>query len=456
MELREYLQLLRRRWQLIVVCVLSAMAGAVLFTLQATPVYSSTSKLFISTPTNTYSDPYSNSLFSQERVASYAELIGGEDMARRVVDKLDLSTSPAALSSEVSTSTNPDTVLLNVTVTDPIPARAQLVADAVAKEFTQYIAELETSAGQNTAPIKATIVDSADLPASPTSPRPLRNLSLASFFGLLLGLGLAVTRENLDTTVKSMHDCTEATGTALLGSIRFDAKAAKQPLVSDLDTHAPRVETFRMLRTNLQFIDVDNPSKVFVVTSTVPGEGKSTTAINLAITLSQAQQTVLLIEGDLRRPKASKYLNLEPTVGLTTVLIGLVDDADATQHWGNSGLDVITSGLVPPNPSELLQSQAMHDTLQRLRAKYDFIIIDAPPLLPVTDAALLAAQADGAIIVIRHGKTTKDQGAAAAQRLRSVDARVLGCVLNMTPERDVDEDGYGYGYGPTPGGSATM
>ncbi len=170
-------------------------------------------------------------------------------MARRVVDNLDLSTSPAALSSEVSTSTNPDTVLLDVTMTDPIPARAQLVADAIAKEFTQYIAELETSAGQNTAPIKATIVDSADLPASPTSPRPLRNLSLASFFGLLLGLGLAVTRENLDTTVKSMHDCTEATGTALLGSIRFDAKAAKQPLVSDLDTHAPRVETFRMLRT---------------------------------------------------------------------------------------------------------------------------------------------------------------------------------------------------------------
>lgn len=446
-DLREYLRILRRRWQLIVVCVLATVAAVGFFTLRATPLYASTSTLFISTPSNGFSDPYSNSLFSQERVASYAELIAGEDLAERVVETLDLATSPAAVAGQITSTTDAETVLLDVTVTDPVPARAQLLADAVASEFTTYVAELETSAGQKRSPVKATIVDSADLPTVPSSPQPLRNFLLAGVLGLLLGVGLAILREVLDTTIKTAQDCAEATGTALLGSVRFDAKATKNPLVTDLDPHAPRVETFRMLRTNLQFVDVDNRSRVFVVTSAVPGEGKSTTAINLAITLAQAQQKVLLIEADLRRPKVSSYLHLEPTVGLTTVLIGSVNEEEATQHWGPYGLDVITSGVAPPNPAEIVQSRAMHDTLARLRLKYDVIIIDAPPLLPVTDAALLATQADGAILVVRYGKTTKAQGAAAAQRLVSVDAKILGSVLNMTPERGSDVDGYGYGYG---------
>jgi capsular exopolysaccharide synthesis family protein len=449
-ELRDYLRILRRRWRLILVCMLAAAAVAAGITLRATPQYASTATLFISTPNTASADAYQGGLFSQQRVTSYADLIRGESLAQLVVKRLHLSETAAALSSEISSSVTPETVLLRVTVTDPVPARAQLLANGVADEFTSYVRQLETSAGQKQSPVSATVVDAAELPTAPASPRPLRNLVLADILGLFLGIGLAVLREVLDTTIKSAEDCAAVTTAPLLGSIRFDTKAAKNPLVTDIDTHAPRVEAFRMLRTNIQFVDIDKRSKVFVVTSALPAEGKSTTAINLAITMAQGEHRVLLIEADLRRPRASAYLNLEPTVGLTTLLIGKVDTEEAIQPWGDSGLHVIASGAVPPNPADLLQSQAMGDILAKLRTTYDVIIIDAPPLLPVTDAALLAAQADGAILVVRHGKTTKEQGSAAAERLTAVDAKIAGCVLNMIPDRGADGYGYGYGYGYAP------
>ncbi len=457
MELRDYIRIVTRRWKLIAVCLLLIVAAAAALTLRTTPQYASTSKLFVSTPSGASSDPYQGGLFSEQRVASYANLVTGVDLAQRVVDKLHLHETALALSSEVTSSVTPGTVILEITVTDPLPAQAQRLSDAMSTEFTGFVAQLETAPGKSTSPIKATIVDTASLPTSPVSPKPVRNLGLAVILGLLVGIGIAVLRETLDTSIKSAEDIASTMGAAMLGSVRYDSRAAKQPLVTELDLHAARVEAFRVLRTNLQFVDVDKDSKVVVVTSALPEEGKSTTAVNLAITLSQAGQKVLLIEGDLRRPRLPEYLHLEPTVGLTTVLIGNVELEEAIQPWGNDGLHVITSGSTPPNPAELLQSMAMGTVLAKARAAYDITIIDAPPLLPVTDGALLSAQGDGAIMVVRCNKTTKDQLAEAHQRLVSVDARVLGCVLNMAPERGADSYGYAYGYGyapepPTPPG----
>ena len=201
-----------------------------------------------------------------------------------------------------------------------------------------------------------------------------------------------------------------------------------------------------MLRTNMQYVEVDEAQKVIVMTSSLPGEGKTTTAINLALTTAMAGQRVVLVEADLRRPLIAQRLQLDGAVGTTNVLIGKVSLVDALQEYGTSGLQVLASGPIPPNPSELLQSHAMEALLTDLRGKFDVIIVDAPPLLPVTDAALIATQADGAVIVVRHGRTTRDQLQHSIERLEAVDAKALGVVINQAPSRK-NRTGYGYGYG---------
>ena len=208
----------------------------------------------------------------------------------------------------------------------------------------------------------------------------------------------------------------------------------------------PWAEAFRVLRTNMQYVEVDQDQRVFVVSSSLPGEGKSTTAVNLAITLALAKQRVALVECDLRRPLIAKRLGLDDGVGTTSVLIGKVALRDALQPYGDTGLDVLACGPIPPNPSELLQSHAMEKLLGELREQYDIVILDAPPLLPVTDAALLAAQADGALLVVRHGKTTRDQLRHAVERIEAVDAKPIGVVINLAPARRTGRS-YGYGYG---------
>lgn len=454
MELRDYLRVTRRRWRLIVGALVVVVALAAAVTLKMTPQYRSQAQLFVSTPANnSVSTAYQGGLFSAQQVTSYAELVSGRKMATRVIDVLGLKhTTPAAMSAKISASVVPDTVLINVSATDPNPRRAQAIAQATADQLSKEVRNLETPPGKKHAPIKASVSDAASLPVSPVSPKPLLNIGLGVLLGLLLGFGLAVLREMLDTSVKTAEDVDEVAHAPVMGSIAFDPDAAKRPLVTDLDTHAPRIEAFRVLRTNMQFIDVDAKNRVYVVSSSVPVEGKTTTSINLAITLTQAGERVLLLEGDLRRAKVAENLGLEATVGLTTVLVGRIGVGEAVQHPATvPELSVLTSGSLPPNPSELLQSNAMVELLEKLRNDYDVILIDAPPLLPVTDAALLAARSDGALLVVRHSKTTKDQLAHTIGRLDAVGAKALGVVLNMVPQRRGGAYyGYGYGYGYAP------
>ena len=169
-------------------------------------------------------------------------------------------------------------------------------------------------------------------------------------------------------------------------------------------------------------------------------------AANLALALALAKQRVVLVECDLRRPQLARRLGLDGSTGTTTVLIGKAGMEDALQVYDATGLHVLVCGHVPPNPSELLQSAAMEKLLDELRDRFDVVILDAPPLLPVTDAALLAAEADGALVVVRHGQTTADQLTHSLERLAAVDAKPLGVVINQAPAKKSGA-GYGYGYG---------
>lgn len=449
MDLRAYLGVLRRRWIIVVACLVAGAAVGVLFILRATPQYASTARLFVSTPGSDTANTqaYQGGLFSQQRVTSYADLIKGSTVAERVLDRVGSSESPTSLVGQITAKAAPDTVILEVTVTDPDPARAQLLAQTTAEVFAEYVGELESSDDPSRSPIKANIVDAAGLPTSPVSPRPLITIGLGALIGLLVGLAAAWLRETLDTTIKSPDTLAETAGAGSLGWVSYDSEATRRPLIADLDSHAPRVEAFRILRTNLQFLNVDGSSAIFTVTSPLPGDGKSTTAINMAISLARAGRNTLLLEADLRRPRVGEYLDVESAAGLTTVLIGQADLADVVQPWGTDGLHVVTSGPLPPNPAELLQSQAMTTLLKRLLNEYDVVIIDAPPILPVTDAALLAAASDGAILVARHGRTTRDQVIQSRQRLEAVDAALLGTVLNFAPAKGGGAYGYSYSYG---------
>jgi len=448
-DLREYMRVLRSRWILVAGSALASIAVAAVLTLQATPEYASSARLFVSTQGSTDdAQAAQGGQFSLQRVKSYADLLTGQEVARRVVEELDLDEAPTGLANQISASSKLDTVILTVTVTDPSPGRARTLADAVAKVFVSYVAELETPPGRDAATIKATVVDPASEPSAPISPSPTRNLGFGLVLGLLVGLGAALLRNSLDNSIKTTTQLGAIVAAPIIGSIGYDSVAVDTPLISNLDTYAPRAEAFRVLRTNLQFIDPDVERKVFVITSSLPGEGKTTTAVNLALALAEGGEKVVLVEGDLRRPKISEYLRLESAVGLTTVLIGKLPVEEAIQTTANGGLAVLTSGSTPPNPAELLKSSTMRTLVASLRQTYDIVLIDAPPLLPVTDGALLAAQSDGALLVVRHGKTTTDQVVAAVDRLESVGATPVGVIFNMTPAKGGEGYAYGYGYAP--------
>ena len=445
MELKDYSIVLRRRWRTIGACVVIVLAIAAALTWSATPLYSSTARLFISTSSSSNSGAaYTGELFASMRAASYADLIQSTELRERVAPSL----AEAGVESSGSVTANvvPETVILEITATATDPEQARVVAQAYAEGLSELVVDLEPPSGNRDALIEATIVDDAQASTSPVSPQPVRNLALGAILGLLLGLGVAVLRHRLDTRIVSSEAIGEITSAPILGNIFHDAVSAKDEPAAALAGTSPWAEAFRVLRTNMQYVEVDTDKLVFAVTSSLPEEGKSTVATNLALALALAKQRVVLVECDLRRPQLARRLGLDDSTGTTTILIGKAGMEDALQLYSSTGLHVLVCGHVPPNPSELLQSVAMEKLLGELRDRFDVVILDAPPLLPVTDAAPLAAEADGALVVVRHGETTTDQLTHSLERLAAVDAKTLGVVINQVPPKKSGA-GYGYGYG---------
>lgn len=452
MDLRDYIRIITKRWLLITLCTLAGMAGAVAVTATATPTYQARIQLFVSAQGGAVdaSQLAQGNSFTQQRVKSYADVVDSARVTQPVVEQLGLPLTPKELAGKIGASAPVDTVLIDIYVTDESPQLAADIADAVGQQFVRVVGDLEAPPNARQSPVQVSVVEQADVPTVPVSPRPKINLALGILVGLVLGVGLAVLRETLDTSVKTPDDLAELGDVAVLGGIGYDRNTPKHPLVVRVDPHGARAEAFRQLRTNLQFVDVDRHPHSIVVTSSLPEEGKTTTAANLAITMAQSGRRVVLVEGDLRRPRFAEYMGLEGAAGLTNVLIGQAELSDVLQPWGREGnLRVLASGPIPPNPSELVGSHQMLKVLEQLNGMADIVLIDAPPLLPVTDAALLSVLADGALVVCRIGKTRREQMRRAVEALRAVDARVLGIVLNMTPSKGANAYSYGYSYAPT-------
>lgn len=448
MELQDYLRIFRKSWILILALTVAGAGLGLIYALVATPVYTASARVFVSTSgATTAADLQQGNTFTQQRVKTYAELVRTAAVLQPTIDALNINTSVAKLRGEVSASAPLNTTVIDITVTNTDPVFAASLATETADRLIEVVEQIETTDPSAGSPVRLTVVQEAEVPTAPTSPRKALSVALGLLLGLALGVGIALVRAGLDTRVRNERDLEQITDVPVLGGIVFDPKASERPLIVHEDSHSPRAENFRTLRTNLQFLDAGRADRAFVVTSPMAGEGKSTTTANLAIALAQAGARVLLVGADLRKPKMAAYMGIEGSVGLTDVLIGRVSLADATQRWGKTDLFLLPAGQIPPNPSEILGSALMADLIRELHKQYDVVLYDAPPLLPVTDAAVLARLVGGALLVVAAGKTHAQQVDSALATLENVGAPLSGLVLTMLPTRGPDAYGYGrYGY----------
>ncbi len=440
MSLRGYLLLLRERWRVVTAGLALGACATAAATWAVTPVYEAEVTLFVSAQDvdGDAAQAYQGSLMSQQKVKSYTRLVTSGRI-RQDVERRGLAPGPDSIRAEVQ----PGTVLLTITAIDPSPNRAQHLADAAAEAFTGLVAELERPVGGGQPAVAAKVVEPARLPATPVSPRPVSNGVLGVLIGLAAGVGAALVRNALDTSVRSVEMLQQLVAAPSLGTIPFDPRAAARPAITYPHSTSARAESLRRVRTNLQFVDVDHPARTIVITSSMPAEGKSTLTCDLAVVLAEAGRSVVVVDADFRAPRIGDYLGLESAVGLTSVLIGHARLEEALQPCGYRGMTVLASGPIPPNPSELLSSRYVVDVLELLAGRFDVVLVDTPPLLPVTDAAILASRCDGAILAVRHGKTTKQQVQESGNALEAVSARLLGTVTTMTPRTRLG-DAYRY------------
>lgn len=395
----------------------------------------------------TASEEQSNSQLAEDKANLYAFLVSKTPVAEQVVEDLDLDVPPGAIAGRFSASVDASVNSLTVTAIGSTPEEARDLANAVVDAVAAYALEVQTGeANPKQAPLTRIVpVEEAQLPGAPFTPDYRR----AAMQGALGGLGLAyavlIARRLIDRRIRSAKHVEEATGAAVLGVIPQDDSLdqAHRGVRGDLGRAA---EAFRLLRTNLRFVDVDNEPRRIVVTSALAGEGKSTVSANIARLVAEAGTEVLLVDADLRRPMIATTFEIDGAVGLTQALAGDVDVREVIVETGMPHLSLLPAGRIPPNPSELLGSLRMKQFIDELSHDY-LVILDAPPLLPVTDAGLLSAFCDGALLVQAAGKTQIEQSQHCRRILDQVGSRLLGVVLNKAPVKGASAIAYGGGYG---------
>lgn len=449
MELQDYLRVIRRSWVLLLVITLVSVGAATAYSLLKTPEYEATTKVFVSTQSAvSVGDLAQGNTYTQQIVQSYTDIVTSSKVLDPVISGLNLNTTDVMLAKRVTASAALNTVVISITATDVVPQTAADIANGIADSLRTVVRDdLAPATSGTAAPVKISVVQPADMPLAPSSPNIPLNIALGLLVGLALGVGIAVLRSVLDTRIRSIHDVENVTTAPVLGGISFDAKTKTSPLIVQDDPRSPRAESFRSLRTNLQFLDFDGRARSFVVTSAVQGEGKTTTVANLAIALADAGINVVVVDADMRRPQLAEIMGLEGAVGLSDVLISKASLEDAIQPWGSTGhLHILPAGQIPPNPSELLGSQNATDLIDSLTETFDIVLLDAPPVLPVSDAAILSKRTGGAIVVVAADRTRKAQLAGAVDALDAIGGDILGVVVTMLPNRGPDAYGYGAGH----------
>lgn len=449
MELRDYLRGLRRHWIAVVLMTAVGVATAFAWALLQTPVYEATANgLVQSSATAEQGGAIYGDSYAQSKVPTYLDMASWRVVAQGAADELGLKDSPSQLASRVTVENPTNTAILKFTAQASTPEAAAALAQAWITSLSKTIDQVQGGGGS--APISIYAAPSS-VSGSLIFPDKRVALIVGGVLGLGIGIAFALVRTASDRRVRRADEVQERTQVPVVGTVpAATALAADHRLLdptrtTDKSGGFALNESLRTLRTNLRFMDVDHPPRTIVVTSPLPGDGKSTVACNLAVTLAASGETTVLIDGDLRRPTVATTMGLPGNAGLSDVLAGRVSLPDVLQRTSSPNLYVLTAGSMPPNPSELLGSERMSHVLEEL-ARDALVIIDAPPLLAVTDGAVLTHQADGAIMVVSVGKTTYDIVDKAIDTLHKAKGRVLGLVLNKMPLKGADAPTYSYAY----------
>ena len=488
-DLRTYLQILRRRyyWVIAAVVLLGAAGGG--YSVKQPKQYTASAQLLVKPTTGTLPSTGFQQVITSTDVLTALQLITAAPVQEAV--RRQLGSEPGVSASEVG-----QTNVIAVAATSKSPMLAAKIANAYANAFVAYqqtvtnanlaaaeqqlqsqisaidaqVASLsklaptspqadallvqETALKEDLATLQVSgavsgggveVVTPAKAPTSPSSPKPVQDALIAAIVGLLLGIGIAFLFEHLDDAVYSKEEAGRLAGDApVLGMIpRIGSwkRRGDVVLVSTASHNSSVAEAYRSLRTSLQFAGHDGNMKTILVTSPSPGEGKTSTIANLGVVLAQADQRVVVVSCDLRRPRLGQFYERSESPGFTSVILGQTSLGDALQTVeGLGNLFFLGSGEVPPNPTELLASGAAHEIFSKLRQAYDIVLLDSPPLLPVTDAVILARAADATLLVIAAGETKRRQVVEAAEMLAQVDATRVGVILNEV------EVGGRYGY----------
>ncbi len=504
-DIKEYIYLFWSWAWLIVLAGIVAGAAAYFISSRQTPIYETSVRLLVSNPPELSNvDNYNTMITSYTMPNTYSEMVVVSPVMQGVIDKLQLDMTADELKGSISVDLVTDTQIIVLTATDTDPQRAADIANATAEVFADHVRQLHaqryTSSKEGIAKqvedmsakidetnktLARTYSDSEKMqletrlteytrlysdmvmtyeqvrlaeaqtsanvvvtePATPNdfpvSPRTSRDTLLAAVVGMLLAAGVIFAVDMLDDTIKNPEEVRKSFNIPILGVIARHAITDGKP-VSEAEPRSPVAESFRSLRTNINFASVDSPLRKILITSPTPKDGKTTISSNLAVVLSQGEKKVVLVDADLRRPQVHQRFGMQNRFGLSDLFVQPIEKlGDALQPSSSPRLAIITSGSLPPNPAELLTSQRMATILDLLKGGFDTILIDTPPILTVTDAAALAQNMDGVILVAKPGTTKKAALRQSIETLRAVKANILGVVLN---EVNPSSRKYGYYY----------
>ena len=449
MIVQHYLTILRERWVYALSTAFIVIAGVAGFTALQTPVYESSANVFVRTdPGNSVTDRSAAADYARQQIDTYADLVTTPIVLDSAIRSLDLDIDAGQLADSVSADVPEDTLLISITARAGGSEESAKLANAVAESLQEQVADLETTSGKAT--VQLTVVTPATAPRVPASPNLTQNFVLGLIAAILAGMLAAVLRDRLDNKVRKADDIEHLTDAAVIGTVPLISAGENHVFVSEHGSQNVQAEPYRELRSNLRFLEPRGKSRSLLVTSSVKGEGKSVTSINLASALARGGERVLLVDADLRDPSVHRYLGIEGGAGLSTVLIGDTELKDVVQPMERANLAIIASSPIPPNPAELLDSEQMTVFLEEAAKQYDVVVLDSAPVLAATDAVAMATRVSGTVFVARNGVVRRTQITQALRKIQLVQARLLGIVLNGVPRTSgtAYSQTYGSSYDP--------